>query len=281
MEKNEKKGCAIALMVLSLAFFAGVFMFGWWLKGMGDEVAGQDELQERMFGLPVLSTDAEISAAVNSGEPKDYLIKDYVFQKVHLVKDTVLDLLVGSYVCIDIVKERKSSQKEREANTNFDTLSLPVSEEPYCQIIGDLYLNDGTPLQKPDSLVFLFSYMKKMYRIWESEINPRKKDFFITSRYYPNRGDYSFCFNVTYMAQDEKATFAARLGNGRASLDVFPGKNIVLVGGDRISVDDSGALASIVWKIMGYFFMGMAVMFVMSILLKKKNLFSLRQTVDA
>lgn len=281
MEKNEKKGCAIALMVLSLAFFAGVFMFGWWLKGMGDEVAGQDELQERMFGLPVLSTDAEISAAVNSGEPKDYLIKDYVFQKVHLVKDTVLDLLVGSYVCIDIVKERKSSQKEREANTNFDTLALPVSEEPYCQIIGDLYLNDGTPLQKPDSLVFLFSYMKKMYRIWESEINPRKKDFFITSRYYPNRGDYSFCFNVTYMAQDEKATFAARLGNGRASLDVFPGKNIVLVGGDRISVDDSGALASIVWKIMGYFFMGMAVMFVMSILLKKKNLFSLRQTVDA
>ena len=273
MEKNEKKGCAIALMVLSLAFFAGVFMFGWWLKGMGDEVAGQDELQERMFGLPVLSTDAEISAAVNSGDPKDYLIKDYVFQKAHLVKDTVLDLLVGSYVCIDIVKERKSSQKEHEANTNFDTLALPVSEEPYCQIIGDLYLNDGTPLQKPDSLVFLFSYMKKMYRIWESEINPRKKDFFIQSRYYPNRGDYSFCFNVTYMAQDEKATFAARLGSGRASLGVFPGKNIVLVGGDRISMDGAGALASIVWTIMGYAFMVGAVILAVGTLLGKYSMF--------
>ncbi|MBR2103730.1 MAG: hypothetical protein IJ933_00375 [Bacteroidales bacterium] len=281
MENNEKKGCAIVLMVLSLAFCVGVFIFGWWLKGMGKETAGQDELQERMFNLPVLSSDAEISAAVNSGDPKDYLIKDYVFQKAHLVKDTVLDLLVGSYVCIDIVKERQSSLKEREANTNFDTLALPIAEEPYCQIIGDLYLNDGTPLQKPDSLVFLFSYMKKMYRIWESEINPRKTEFFINSRYYPNRGDYSFCFNVTYMAQDEKATFAARLGNGRATLGVFPGKNIVLVGGDRISMDDSGALASIVWTVMGYFFMAMGVMFVISILLKKKNLFSLRQNEGA
>ena len=76
MEQNEKKGCAIVLMVLSLAFCVGVFIFGWWLKGMGKETAGQDELQERMFNLPVLSSDAEISAAVNSGDPKDYLIKD-------------------------------------------------------------------------------------------------------------------------------------------------------------------------------------------------------------
>ena len=83
------------------------------------------------------------------------------------------------------------------------------------------------------------------------------------------------------MAQDEKATFAARLGNGRASLGVFPGKNIVLVGGDRISMDDSGALASVVWTVMGYFFMAMGVMFVISILLKKKNLFSLRQNEGA
>ena len=273
-KEKRKNGCRIVVMVLSLALYVGVFMFGWWLKGMGDEVAGPgDDLQERMFNLPVLTTDEEISAAVNSGDPKDYLIKDYVFQKAQLVNDTVLDLLVGSYVCIDIVKEVRSTAEEREANTNFDTLALPVSEEPYCQIIGDLYLNDGTPLRKPDSLQFLFSYMKKMYRIWESEINPRKKDFFIQSRYYPNRGDYSFCFNVTYMAQDEKATFAARLGNGRASLGVFPGKNIVLVGGDRISMDGAGALASIVWTIMGYAFMVGAVILAVGTLLGKYCIF--------
>jgi hypothetical protein len=248
-------------------------MFGWWLKGMGDEVAGPgDDLQERMFNLPVLTTDEEISAAVNSGDPKDYLIKDYVFQKAQLVNDTVLDLLVGSYVCIDIVKEVRSTAEEREANTNFDTLALPVSEEPYCQIIGDLYLNDGTPLRKPDSLQFLFTYLKKMYRIWESEINPNKKAFFFESRYYPNHSRVP-CFNFTYMAQDEKATFAARLGNGRASLDVFPGTDLVLVGGDRITVGDSDSLGAFIWTIMGYLFMGGGIFFAIAALCGKNYMF--------
>ena len=270
-----KVGCAIAMILITLAFCGLIFWFGWWLKGLADkyEMTEEDAMQERMFSLPVLTTDAEISAAVNSGDPKDYLIKDYVFQKAQLVKDTVFELLTGSYICIDIVEEIRNTKMEMRRKSNFDTLVTRISEKPYCQIIGDLYLNDGTPLRKPDSLQFLFSYMKKMYRIWESEINPRKKDFFIQSRYYPNRGDYSFCFNVTYMAQDEKATFAARLGNGRASLGVFPGKNIVLVGGDRISMDGAGALASIVWTIMGYAFMVGAVILAVGTLLGKYCIF--------
>ena len=272
-KEKRKNGCLRVVMVLSLALYAGVFMFGWWLKGMGDEVAGPgDDLQERMFNLPVLTTDEEISAAVNSGDPKDYLIKDYVFQKAQLVNDTVLDLLVGSYVCIDIVKEVRSTAEEREANTNFDTLALPVSEEPYCQIIGDLYLNDGTPLRKPDSLQFLFTYLKKMYRIWESEINPNKKAFFFESRYYPNHSRVP-CFNFTYMAQDEKATFAARLGNGRASLDVFPGTDLVLVGGDRITVGDSDSLGAFIWTIMGYLFMGGGIFFAIAALCGRNYMF--------
>ncbi|MBR4324401.1 MAG: hypothetical protein IKP73_02595 [Bacteroidales bacterium] len=270
---KDKGGCSVVLLLITLVFCAGVFMFGWWLKGLANdyEMTEEDAQQERMFSLPELTTDEAITAAVNSGDPRDYLIKDYVFQKAQLVRDTVLDLLNGSYICIDIVEESRTSRAEQKLNSNLDTLILRISEQPYCQIVGDLYLNDGTPLQKPDSLQFLFSYWKKMYRIWESEINPRKKDFFIQSRYYPNR-DYSFCFNVTYMAQDEKATFAARLGNGRASLDVFPGKDLVLVGGSRISVGDNNSLASMVWTIMGYLFMGGGVIIAIAAL-RGKNMF--------
>jgi hypothetical protein len=271
---KDKGGCAIVLLVITLAFCGGIFMFGWWLKGLATEyeMTEEEAQQERMFSLPVLTTDEEITAAVNSGDPRDYLIKDYVFQKAQLVRDTVLDLLNGSYICIDIVEETRHSKAEQRLNSNLDTMVLRISEQPYCQIVGDLYLNDGTPLRKPDSLQFLFSYMKKMYRIWESEINPRKKDYFIQSRYYPNRGN-SPCFNVTYMAQDEKATFAARLGNGRASLDVFPGRDLVLVGGSRISVGDTNSFASRIWTIMGYLFMGGGLFFAIAALCGKNYMF--------
>ena len=271
-QKNDKYkgGCSVVLLLISLAFCAVIFMFGWWLKGLAAdyEMTEEDAQQERMFSLPALTTDEDITAAVNSGDPRDYLIKDYVFKKSQLVKDTVLDLLNGSYICIDIVKEIRHTKAEQRLNSDLDTMVSRTSEQPYCQIVGDLCLNDGTPLQKPDSLQFLFSYWKKMYRIWESEINPRKKDYFIQSRYYPNH-DYSFCFNVTYMAQDDKATFAARLGNGRASLDVFPGKDLVLVGGSRIAVGDTNSFASMIWTIMGYLFMAGGLFFGISALFGK------------
>ena len=269
-----KVGCAIAMILITLAFCGLIFWFGWWLKGLADkyEMTEEDAMQERMFSLPVLTTDAEISAAVNSGDPHDYLIKDYVFQKAQLVKDTVFELLTGSYICIDIVEETRNTKMEMRRKSNFDTLVTRISEKPYCQIIGDLYLNDGTPLRKPDSLQFLFTYLKKMYRIWESEINPNKKAFFFESRYYPNHSRVP-CFNFTYMAQDEKATFAARLGNGRASLDVFPGTDIVLVGGDRITVGDSDSLGAFIWTIMGYLFMGGGIFFAIAALCGKNYMF--------
>jgi len=37
------------------------------------------------------------------------------------------------------------------------------------------------------------------------------------------------------MTKDDEATFAVRLGNGKADFNVFDGKNIIIVGGDSIT----------------------------------------------
>lgn len=250
---KDKDGCSIVLLVISLVFYGFIFMAGWWIKGLSDYVdEHSDDTQDRVFNLPTLTTDEEITAAVNSGETKSYCIKNYVFQKAQTIKDTVYHLLNGDYICIDVEDE--------------------TNQYPSRQIVGDLYLNDGTPLQKPDSLIFVFSVLKKMYRIWESEINPEKKELFNNSRYYPNHGS-SPCFNFTHMTKDEKATFAARLGNGKASLYVFPDKNIVIVGGDRIKVGDQMSLVSIIWTILGYLFMAGGIYFAIAALLGKNYMF--------
>ncbi|MCR5453844.1 MAG: hypothetical protein K6F33_02505 [Bacteroidales bacterium] len=249
--EKQSLGCMVTLIAIILVGAGCMIALGMFLLKTAEEAQPKDlVLQDRIFQLPELSSDAEITAAINSGDPKDYLIKDYVFQKAKLIRDTSkFDFLSGQYICIDIVKEININQLSKKAK---DTIDITQLEEPYCQIIGELYMNDGTLLRKPDSLLFLFPFLKKTLRIWDSEINPHRLEYYIEGRFYPNRDDHSICYNITYMAQDEKATFAARLGNGKASLDVFPGTNIVIVGGERINTSNINSIGVIAWNIIGY-----------------------------
>ena len=286
---KDKPGCAITLFVLMLAVCAGLFMFGRFLKNLASELAGEEQrLQERLDALPVLESDDEISAALNSGDTKDYLVKNYVFSNTPLIRDTLFHLLNGEYICVSVTEEWSRPKGENHIESGEQLKEEIETERLFCQISAPLRLHDGTELCKGDSLVFMFSYLDKMARIWEKEVNPDKLPNFIESRYYPghkldlNNLDKmtptyhsreerlsdtaktaignevipgaQYRYNFTYMSKDDKATFAVRLGNGRADLNVFPDKNVIIVGGDRIHIGGAESLAGTIWTVMGYFF---------------------------
>ena len=292
MENKSNPGCGIAVAVIILLAAAGLFWFGNHLKNTAQVITDEEmELQNRLDALPVLTSDSEITAALN-GTPQNYLVKNYVFKNPQLVKDNVFDVLNGQYLCISITQEtltlfRKSMHKAGESPYYHQWV-----EKPYRQIFGELTLNDGTPIKPCDSLTFVFSYIKTAKRIMESEINADKVERFEMSRYYPDRsvnisnpeqammdfikqfkddtqklaeefGDKEITFgtryNFTYMDKDEEATFAVRLGNGEADFNVFPGKNVIIVGGDKISVSSQQTLGATVLKILSYVLMTVAV----------------------
>ena len=60
------------------------------------------------------------------------------------------------------------------------------------------------------------------------------------------------------MALGDKATFAVRLGDGKADMNVFDDGNIVIVGGDRIPVSDQDDVFRIVHKVFAYLLMGLS-----------------------
>lgn len=290
--KKNHKGCTVLMAVLVLLVGLGLFLFGRFWKNMGETLSEDDDaLQARLDSLPVLETDAEISAAIN-GEPKDYLVKNYKFEKSPTIRDTVFDFLNGDYLCVSVVKEtltyfRKATVKAGE--TPYFSMWI---EKPDCQIAAPLCFNNGTTISQPDSLTFMFSILDRSARIFESEVNPDKRqNLSIDSRYYPDRQvnisdpenaikdifknfgnnaeelakrfgengiEFDTRYNFTYMTKDDKATFAVRLGNGKADFGVFPGKNIIIVGGDHISTGSQPALAGMVWGIMGTVFMVIA-----------------------
>jgi hypothetical protein len=299
MEKNKKKskGCLMVVIVLVLLTCIGLFFTGRYMKGIATYLSSEDKfLQDRLETLPVLETDDEISKAIND-EPQNYLVKNYVFKKSPTIKDTVFNVLNGNYLCIDIVEETLTYYRKNVVKAGQTPYYSIWEEKPYCQISAPLCFNNGVEILNHDSLTFLFSLLKRSERIFLSEINPEKKEnFSIDSRYYPDRqvnisdpekvvkdifdkfgdnveeltkhfGDNGLKFdtryNLTYMSTDDKATFAVRLGNGRADFKVFDDKNILVVGGDRITTSTQEAVFGTVWTIMGNVLMILAVVIVL------------------
>ena len=106
---TEKKGMTTSGIILAsfFMFLLGVLAIRGGLKGLrvGEERQNAEQnLQDRMESLPVLSTDEEISNAL-SGEPKDYLIRNYVFKNPPTIKDTAFNLLTSDYICVYVIEE--------------------------------------------------------------------------------------------------------------------------------------------------------------------------------
>ncbi len=288
----SKKSIFIILIVVFVACGL-VFWGGTALKKKANQLGEQEQaLQDRLDRLPVLTSDKEIAEAIK-GTPKDYLIKNYRFDKGTTAAENVFNVLTGQYLCVDITEEtytviRKQLGNMRSGESPYYAI---WREQPYKQIIGGFCFNDGTPIDGVDSARFIFSLLKKSNRVFQSEINPDKADSFFMSRYYPDRSlnmtepekvaqdfidtlqknteeyfdqlgekekTFSRRYNFTYMALGDKATFAVRLGDGKADMNVFDDDNIVIVGGDRIPVSDQDDVIRIVHKVFAYLLMGLS-----------------------
>ncbi|MBO4597362.1 MAG: hypothetical protein J5676_05710 [Bacteroidaceae bacterium] len=286
IKKGNKFRNTILLIVLLLAGI-GLYKAGEYIKHLGDGITAEDRLlQEKLDNLPVLKTDDEIKAAL-SGSPQDYLVKDYVFSNPQTVKDTVFNLLNGDYVCIYVTEETFTLYRKIRNKADESPYRSMWVERPFCQISAPLKFNDGTEISKPENLTFMFSALRMYKRIPESEVNREKRDNFFQSRYYPqrkmnfslenfekeaeefatkqrnlmkNHGKDTITFddkryNFTYMSKNDKVTFAVRLGNGKASLGVFPNKNVIIVDGDRIPSGSQKAISGIVHTVFAYLLM--------------------------
>lgn len=292
-----KKRVIIAIVALAVCF--GVFRFGMSLRSHSDSLSEADrQLQDRLDKLPVLTTDDEISAAIG-GAPQDYLIRNYVFSNTPAIADTVFHVLNGRYLCIYVTQETLTLER-RSARAGESLYNSIWVEKPYCQTFSQFRLNDGTPIALPDSIEFIFSLWKKNLRTPDAEICDDKREHFSMSRYYPDRtvnianpeaaaedfisqfsdnaeklaeefGNKSITFgtrlNFTCMTADDEATFAARLGGGKASMSVFSDRNVIIIGSDRIPVSDMDSVSSIIYKVFGYLLMGIAALIALGILI--------------
>ncbi len=226
-----------------------IFIFGMIIKKVADSWSAERtdiKLQNRMWKLPKLTNDAEIASAIQ-GEPREYLIKNYTLNNQYIcpVRDTVFNVLTGNYICIYITEEHVGYGKKGIG-------VMVVEGKPYNQQIAQLCFNDGTPIAMPDNTRFIFSQLRKYKRVWMSEINPDKQDNFIQSRYYPNIEDGSFRYNYTYMPIGAKASFAVRLGNGKADMRIYDDENIVVVGCGKIYVSTEDAMRDMVFRIISF-----------------------------
>ena len=311
---TEKKGTAMSGILLAsfFMFLLGVLAIRGGLKGLragGERQSAEQNLQDRMESLPVLNTDEEISNAL-SGEPKDYLIRNYVFKNPPTIKDTAFNLLTGDYICVYVIEENLAYVRKSLRNKGERRYFTRWQETPYCQISAPLRFNNGVEISKPENLEFMFSFADRLSKIKKSELNPDLKDHFFKQRFYAdyekkyslssiinevevtkkvaktlneNRGEDIIVtdekrYNFTYMATDEPATFAVRLGGGKADLNVFPDKNLILVGGGRISTGSYGSTEGAVFKIASYIIMffgilvaAAALVFVIAAILSQKK----------
>lgn len=258
MEPVETSAEAFATLVCSVI----IFIFCWKFKKFADSIASDridNKLQNRIWKLPVLTNDAEITAAIQ-GEPHEYLIKNYSINNQYIcpVRDTVFNVLNGNYICIYITEEHPEGMGR----------AIHWSETPFNQQIAQLCFNDGTPIALPNNLRFIFSQLRKYKRVWQSEINPDKQYYFINSRYYPNKEDHSLRYNYTYMPVGEKASFAVRLGNGKADMNVYDDENIVVVGSGKIFVSTEESLRDLIWRIIIFGGIGGAILMFVNSLIK-------------
>ena len=290
---KQKMSSTFIIIAVVFGICGLVFWGGMALKKKANKLGEQEQIwQDRLNKLPVLKNDKEIAEAIK-GEPKDYLIKNYRFEKCQPVEEDVFELLTGKYLCVDITEEtytliRKKLVNMRAGETPYYTMWV---EKPYRQIVGGFCFNDGTPIEGADSARFMFSYLRKCQRIFKSEIDPDKADSFFMSRYYPDRSlnmadpekvaqdfidnlkkdtkgfaeqlgekekTFSTRYNLTYMSQGDKATFAVRLGDGKATMDVFDDTNVVIVDGDKIPISDQNAIFGVIYKVFGYLLMSLS-----------------------
>ena len=260
------------------------------------ELKNDNPLAEKINALPVLKSEAEISAAI-AGEPRDYLIENYKFTDEPTASDTITNFILGNYLCVKVVKYvftiRAWIRRGKYYTTNaweFDSVQYVCSPLHLC----------GAELENVGCVDFDFGYVELGDKFSKSNVNPNKREYLFVNQYYPdgvydfkkvgrdfveklnpetlstyykesllsNRGyKYSARYGYQTMKAGDRATFAAHLGNGHADLKVFDGRNRMAVnGGKKALYREYNSLAEL---ILHYFklFLWVAVMITISVLI--------------
>jgi len=218
--------------------------------------------QQQADSLPAITTDSEITAAI-LGEPRTYLVKNYKFADCNTISDTVFRLLKGDYMAIDIRRQVHTATGYGKNKTEQWT------DHPYKTIVGGFQFNDGTEILNADALLFGFTSQKYWGNLTDDILDPHKLGHVSLKMYYfpdmtvnydslgsiiaelPERLDesvektkeqmgkpvktYNTRYTLTFMTTDDPATFAVRLGGGKADFHALPRDNYMLVGCDNIS----------------------------------------------
>lgn len=204
--------------------------------------------KKKLDALPVLKTDEEILKALH-GEPKDYLVENYAFNNGTTVRDTALNVLDGEYLFIGITKETytvNDAYIRRYRNAVWQG-------EPYQNLAGTLQLANGVQLEMPENASFQFSLLDESL-LKKSDLKPHDQENYFQARYYPdgvykidtqklgenfkknvlkNTQQFNSRYKFQFMKKGDTATFAARIGGGKASLNVFQEHNVIAVRGGK------------------------------------------------
>ena len=210
--------------------------------------SGKKEWLKKLNALPVLKTEDEILEALK-GAPKDYLVENYAFNNGTTIRDSATETLNGEYLHIEITKETYTVN-DAYINRYRNTVWKP---EPYGKLTGSLAFSNGTQLEMPGNASFQFSLLDDSM-LKKSDIKPEKQKNFFQARYYPdgvykidlqklgenfkknvlkNTQEFSSRYKFRFMKKGDTATFAARIGGGKASLNVFDERNIIAVRGSK------------------------------------------------
>lgn len=279
------------IMVLMLT---PVALIGWWVFSFFYVTSSQDKWQEQANELPVLTTDSEIAAAIN-GEPQTYLVKNYCFSGGQTIRDTILDVLDGEYMVIDIRRQRFTITRR-----SSDTETEMWTDGPFCTLVGQFAFGNGTEIQNADSLKFTFASDKYWQNLKDEYVRPEKLKHVAQDMYYypeyamnfdsigavladmPERfkksveqtvdqafkrkKTYDSRFTLCFLRKGEPATFAVRLGGGKADFAALGGNNYMLVACDDMSQrGDTESSFKLAWHItVGIILAAMALAIIMA-----------------
>ncbi|MBQ1591459.1 MAG: hypothetical protein II077_05420 [Treponema sp.] len=220
-----------ALTLLMLACVLGVIAC---LRKIAGILSGDGAFKKAVAGLPVLTSDEEISEAIR-GESKVYLVKDCVFYDGEGTGDTALNVLKGEYLCIKIQKETYVARRRHGKYETYWT------RDEFADLRGKFRFNNGVSFEVPQGVRVEFPLIAYS-RFKKDDVRAGFEEKYSLARYYPagvkldlesikeKMQNPTVRYAYAFMKRGEKATFAARIGKGRVDLNVLDGKNEFRIG---------------------------------------------------
>lgn len=243
----EKKVNAIYYVVIPVVFIACLAVAVTGFIKIGTHFSNRSRLLKTIKSYPVLKTNQDINEALK-GESRIYLVDNYTFNKGVTVQDREMNCLAGEYLYIAVTEETYTVN-DAYINTYRNAL---WEGKTYSTVKGRLLFDNGTELQMPDNTEFDFT-IKDESRLKKEDLQRGKRSDYFMARYYPeglknlntkkikenilhNTQQYSKRYKFLFMKKGDKATFLAKIGNGKADLNVFEERNVIAVNGSKTSL---------------------------------------------